>query len=90
MDRRREKGIIHSDLRKEIHSFLNIEIYLCDKNIDLSCKSQEEIDFYDYMGNKQHSKQSHGVVLQPTTYVLGLTDYYEILINDYNRRDVLI
>jgi hypothetical protein len=38
-----EKGIIHSDLRKEIHSFLNTEIYLCDKKIDLSCKSQEEI-----------------------------------------------
>ncbi len=38
-----ETGRMKSNLEKGIHSYLNLEIYLCDKNKDLSCKSEEEI-----------------------------------------------
>lgn len=41
---------------------------------------QDTIIFYDYLGNKQVSSQKHGIVLQPTTYTLGLSDIYEALL----------
>ena len=87
----KETGV--AALKGDLHNFkkgLTFNYHESGKLTHYYNDEQPEIDFYDYMGNKQHSKQSHGVVLQPTTYVLGLTDYYEILINDYNRRDVLI
>ena len=49
--------------------------------------SQIPFEFTDYMGNVQTSQQIHGVVLQPTTYTLGITPEYEALINEeYDRR----
>lgn len=41
--------------------------------------NQPVIDFIDYKGNIQHSEQEHGVVLQPTTYTIGITTEYEAL-----------
>lgn len=42
---------------------------------------QEPFNFVDCKGKVQHSDQKHGVVLQPTTYTLGLSDVYEALVN---------
>ena len=48
---------------------------------------QVPFEFKDYRGQTQVSNQIHGVVLQPTTYTLGLTSEYEALINEeYDRR----
>ena len=41
--------------------------------------NQEPIDFIDYKGKKQHSEMKYGVVLQPTTYTVGITAEYEAL-----------
>lgn len=42
--------------------------------------NQNPIDFIDYKGNKQYSDLEYGVVLQPTTYTIGITSEYESLI----------
>ena len=48
---------------------------------------QCEFTFTDYKGNIQRCDQVHGVVLQPTTYTLGITSEYEALIAaEYDRR----
>lgn len=48
---------------------------------------QKAFIFYDHKGKRQESRQQHGVVLQPTTYTLGITSEYEALINEeYDRR----
>lgn len=49
---------------------------------------QPEFNFLDYKGKVQHSTQKHGVVLQPTTYTLGLSDIYESLINSIMEQEV--
>ena len=49
--------------------------------------TQIPFEFKDYKGKTQVSNQIHGVVLQPTTYTLGITSEYESLINEeYDRR----
>ena len=48
---------------------------------------QPKFKFLDYKGKVQEADQVHGVVLQPTTYTLGLTAEYEALITEeYLRR----
>ena len=48
---------------------------------------QLPVEFIDHTGKWQVSTQKHGVVLQPTTYTLGLTSEYESLIAaEYDRR----
>ena len=47
---------------------------------------QEPFTFTDVDGNRYTCKQKHVVVLQPTSYTLGLTDWYEYLLNVKNRR----
>lgn len=49
---------------------------------------QPQVDFYDYKGVLQHSNQQHGVVLQPTTYTLGLTDSYDAIIRYFQDLEV--
>lgn len=41
----------------------------------------------DYEGNIWKNKYKHGLILQPTTYTLGLTDIYEALIEFYQERE---
>lgn len=43
---------------------------------------QKPVKFLDKDGKIQYSDQKHGVVLQPTTYTLGLTSEYESLIKE--------
>lgn len=49
---------------------------------------QPDFEFTDYQGNKYRCTQKHTVVLQPTTYTLGLTDWYEYLLDVKNRFDL--
>ena len=42
--------------------------------------NQKPFTYTDCQGNKYHSKQQHAIVLQPTTYSLGITDEYETFI----------
>lgn len=44
---------------------------------------QEQITYIDVQGNTYTSTQKHSVILQPTTYTLGITDEFEALINEY-------
>ena len=47
---------------------------------------QEEFEFTDCQGNKYRSKQRNAVVLYPTTYTLGISDWYEQLIKLFEDR----
>lgn len=41
--------------------------------------NQPEAEIIDYQGNRYISNYKYGIVLQPTTYKLGITDKYETL-----------
>ncbi len=43
---------------------------------------QEPFTYTDKDGNQYTSKQRHSIVLQPTTYSLGITHEYESYINE--------
>ena len=53
----------------------------CDKLAHYYTDDQPEIDISDASGNVYHNTLKHGVVLQPTTYTLGLTEDFITLIN---------
>lgn len=50
---------------------------------------QEPFTFTDIDGNEYTCKDSFGIVLQPTTYKLGLTDEYLNIINEYQVTNLL-
>ena len=43
-------------------------------------EDQDNITFTDVQGNVYTSHQKYSVVLQPTSYTLGITDFYEMLV----------
>ena len=45
--------------------------------------NQSETDIFDCDGNIYHSNISYGITLAPTTYTLGTTDIYDLLIEQY-------
>ena len=45
--------------------------------------NQTQATYTDIDGNEYTSHQIHGIVLQPTTYKLGITDDYEEIVNQY-------
>ena len=50
---------------------------------------QQPFDFTDINGNIYHCTDTYGIVLQPTTYKLGLTDEYIDIINMFQVEDLL-
>ena len=50
-------------------------------------ENQPETDIEDADGNIYHSSYSYGITLAPTTYTLGLTEIYDILVYEYMVRD---
>ena len=48
-------------------------------------ENQPDITFTDIDGNVYTSHQRHSVVLQPTSYTLGLSDFYELLVKWFNK-----
>lgn len=50
--------------------------------------SQPLVTITDADGNRWTNKYIHGLILQPTTYKLGVTDVYEALIEYYEERDI--
>lgn len=50
---------------------------------------QEPIRFIDLHGEVQTADNRHAIILQPTTYKLGVTEYYEALHNIYEFGEVL-
>ena len=48
-------------------------------------ENQPDITFTDIDGNEYTSHQRHSVVLQPTSYTLGLSDFYELLVKWFNK-----
>ena len=48
---------------------------------------QPETDIVDDAGNVYHSTYRYGITLAPTTYTLGVTDLYEMLVMDYFIKD---
>lgn len=51
-----------------------------DKLIHFYTDEQPEFDYRDIDGNIYHCKQKHSIILQPTTYTLGITDEYEYIL----------
>ena len=51
-----------------------------DKLLHFYTDEQPPIDYRDTDGNIYHCKQQHSIILQPTTYTLGLTDEYEYIL----------
>lgn len=45
--------------------------------------NQESFWYTDVDGNRYYAQQRHSIILQPTTYTLGITDEYEGLIDEY-------
>ena len=50
---------------------------------------QEPFEFIDCQGNRYRSKQRNAVILYPTTYKLGINDWYESLIKLYEDREFI-
>ena len=50
--------------------------------------NQPDFTFKDIDGNMYTSHQRHAVILQPTTYTLGITDFYEWLIQAYSDEQI--
>lgn len=48
---------------------------------------QPETDIIDDAGNVYHSTYRYGITLAPTTYTMGVTDLYEMLVMDYFIKD---
>lgn len=94
---RDEKGDLHitvSGVRKEAVTGLKDDItnfkegtkfdYEVSKKLThCYIDNQTQATYTDIDGNKYTTKQKHSIVLQPTTYELGITDEYESLIDDY-------
>ena len=49
--------------------------------------NQPEADIVDAAGRTYHSSYSYGITLAPTTYTLGITDIYDILVFEYMLKD---
>lgn len=80
-----------SGVRKKAVSALNDDIHNFKKGLVFGYKAsnkllhyytdeQPPIDYRDIDGNIYHSKQQHSIILQPTTYTLGITDEYEYIL----------
>ena len=77
----KKKGI--EKLGDDINNFKKGTVFDYNQSGKLTHLYNDEqpcFSFVDYQGNVQYNKQRHGVILQPTTYTLGLTDIYEALI----------
>lgn len=73
-------------LNDDINMFkkgFKFDYYQSGKLTHVYINNQSHFDFKDYNGEWQHSTQEHGVVLQPTTYTLGITPEYEALVSEY-------
>ena len=69
-------------LNDDIHNFRKGFVFGYEDSGKLThiyLDDQKPIDFIDYQGKKQHSNLEYGVVLQPTTYTIGITAEYEAL-----------
>lgn len=91
---RDHNGVLHmtvSGVRKKAVSALNDDINnfkkglvfgykAADKLLHFYTDEQPPIDYRDVDGNIYHSKQQHSIILQPTTYTLGITDEYEYIL----------
>lgn len=91
---RDSKGVLHmtvSGVRKKAVTALNDDIRNFKKGLVFDYESskkllhfytdeQPPIDYRDCQGNIYHSRQQHSIILQPTTYTLGITDEYEYLL----------
>ena len=94
---RNENGVLEmtvSGVRKEAVAGLHNDIRNFKKGTIFNYEDAKKLTHYyideqpiitytDLDGNEYTTKQLHGIVLQPTTYSLGITDDYEELVNEY-------
>lgn len=97
----REKGELHitvsgvskkgvTALNDNIENFkpgFEFDYYNAHKLQHTYYDDSEEYDLVDYQGKKYHYDLKYGIVLQPTTYTLGITDEYESLINEFRENE---
>lgn len=75
-------GALHDDIR----NFKDGTVFGykdADKLTHSYIDDQEPFYYTDVDGNSYYCQQRHSIVLQPTTYTLGLTDEYELLVDSY-------
>lgn len=79
----RKKAV--KQLNDDIRNFTKSTIFDYDhakKNIHYYTE-QKPFTFEDYTGNKYTCCDTYGIVLQPTTYTLGITSEYEKVLQEY-------
>lgn len=69
---------LNDDIRN-FHKGFVFDYHNSGKLTHIYLDNQEPIEFTDYKGKKQYSDLKYGVVLQPTTYTVGITAEYEAL-----------
>lgn len=72
------KNALHDDIRN-FKGDMTFDYDQCGKLTSYYIDNMEPITFTDCQGNVTISTQQHGIVLQPTTYHMGIDDVYEAL-----------
>lgn len=97
----REDGVLHitvSGVSKKGVSALNDDIHNFKVGFEWGYNDAHKLAHYyndnqpldtitDYEGNEWTNKYKHGLILQPTTYKLGITDIYEAMLEWYDERE---
>ena len=76
---------LKGDLRRFLDPDLSFNYEESGRMIHYYLDDQPIISFRDYKGATWRSYLKYGIVLQPTTYTMGLTEAYDLLIKYYER-----
>ena len=76
---------LHDDINTFLEEGLTFNYNESGRLIHYYIDDQPHFTFIDIDGNKYTSKLSYGIVLQPTTYTMGVTDNYISLLKLYER-----
>ena len=76
---------LHGDIRKFLDPDLSFNYEESGRMIHYYLDDQPTALFRDYKGMSWCSNLKYGIVLQPTTYTMGLTEAYDLLIKYYER-----
>ena len=79
------EGIIISNLNNFKNSLV-FEFKDSGKNLRIYTEGQEPIEIEDYQHNKIISYDKSGCCILPTTYILGKSQEYEMLLSDESAR----
>ncbi len=76
---------LHDDINTFLEDDLTFDYNQSGRLIHYYLDNQPHFTFTDIDGNKYNSKLNYGIVLQPTTYTMGVTDNYLTLLQLYEK-----